>query len=397
MSIYFGAGVSKSKNIKEAVRQSVSLAKKNAGIDKVDFAFVYSTVGYDQELLVELLSQELDGAHFSGCSGVGVIGPDFTNEENFAISVLVYSGDELLFENIYFENLHNNDEEIGKNIAIWAEEFSNDAKALFLFPEGLTCNYDALKRGYENTSINILPLFGGLTGDNFLMKKTFQYCNGKSFSNSIVATILKGNVDLLWDVTHGCSPIGEVRTITKCKGNVIFEMDHRPILDVLKEYLTSSDIDNWESAVANICLGFKADEDISKDYDEFIIRFIPAKNDSDGSVTLSSEVQQGQEVWMARRDQERIENGVETMIKSITKKSRGREPLAIFHFDCAGRGKMIMNHEKKENIVRNFQSNIKGENAWSGFYTFGEIAPVNNKNFFHNYTAVILALYKKED
>lgn len=390
----FGVGTSHHKHAKTAVSDAVKMAKDNSGIEDVSFAFVFSTVGYVQEQLVASLKEELNDAPFCGCSGVGVIGPNFTNEDNFALSVMLFSGDKISFHTKCFEDLKDHDEEVGGQIANWTNQFENNSKAIFLFPEGLTCNYDALIRGFEGHSSKNLPLFGGFSGDNFLMRQTYQYCNGKVYSNSIVATVLTGDVNLAWGVTHGCSPIGEVRTITKVDKNIIYEIDNKPVLDVLKEYLTEQDIDNWRSTVANICLGFKANNEMKDSYDEFIIRFMPSKDDDMGSVTIPTEVEEGSEVWMTRRDQERIENGVEKIIEDISKKSEGKKPIAVFHFDCAGRGKMVMSTEKKENIIKNLQNNIKGKDVWSGFYTFGEMAPVNGKNCFHNYTAVILALYE---
>jgi small ligand-binding sensory domain FIST len=30
---------------------------------------------------------------------------------------------------------------------------------------------------------------------------------------------------------------------------------------------------------------------------------------------------------------------------------------------------------------------------WIGLYTYGEIGPIGGRDYFHNYTAVVLAVY----
>jgi small ligand-binding sensory domain FIST len=43
-------------------------------------------------------------------------------------------------------------------------------------------------------------------------------------------------------------------------------------------------------------------------------------------------------------------------------------------------------------ILRRFRQAVGPDVPWAGFYTYGEIGPVGEHNFFHTYTAVVLAL-----
>ena len=65
----------------------------------------------------------------------------------------------------------------------------------------------------------------------------------------------------------------------------------------------------------------------------------------------------------------------------------------MFHFDCGGRGRVIMDEPHKMRNLRYLQNEIGDNTPWGGFYTYGEIAPVGKINCFHSYTAVLFYIY----
>jgi small ligand-binding sensory domain FIST len=96
---------------------------------------------------------------------------------------------------------------------------------------------------------------------------------------------------------------------------------------------------------------------------------------------------------LTRRDYEKLASGVDRLAKEI-KAQLGDEPARlIFHFDCAGRGKAFLRQEEKLQLLEKLRRPIGLDVPWLGFFTFGEIAPVGEHNCFHNYTAVLAAIY----
>ncbi len=96
-------------------------------------------------------------------------------------------------------------------------------------------------------------MFGGVSADNWAFKQTYQYCDDRVASDSVVWAMLRGKTSILSCVNHGCVPIGGKRTVTRAKSNVIYEIDGQPALEVLKEYLPE-EIDNWVKAVISVPL-----------------------------------------------------------------------------------------------------------------------------------------------
>ncbi len=395
MSTKAGVGLSHHRNPEVAGREAAETALRKAGIHRPDFVFTFASVGYDQKVLLGAVRDATHRAPLCGSSGEGIIAGTEADESNFAVAVMALSSDELRFSPALATDLKRDSEGAGRRIAeTLRPHIGPDTLAMIMLADGLTLNFDRFLSGLEGTlgSERPLPVFGGTSADNWAMKQTFQYCDDAVVSDGVACALVSGRADVAWSVNHGCLPIGVERTVTKSEGNVIYEIDGKPILEVLKEYLVGDEIDNWNKTVVNLCLGFKAPGSM-KQYDEYLIRFMPTKDDATGSITISTEVSEGTSVWMTRRDYEKIAKGVERIAHEIQTATGGRTPKLVLQFDCAGRGKVVLRDQQKSALQRKLRGNFSPEVPWMGLYTYGEIGPVGTRNAFHNYTAVVMAIY----
>lgn len=390
-----GVGISHHRNPVLAGREAADKALKSSNMKKADFVFMFASVGYDQEALLRSVREATGKAPLIGCSGEGVIAEGQSDESNFSVSVMAIESDEMKFRSALASGLKDDPGAAGASIArTLRPSIGPDAVAMFVLADGLTFNFDRFTGGLEKTleSKKFFPLFGGTAGDNWEMKRTYQYFDDQVVSDGVVAALLSGDARIAWGVNHGCVPIGGERKVTRCQGNVIYEIDGKPVLEVLKEYLVGDEIENWAKAIVNLCLGFKAPGHM-KEYDEYLIRFMPAKDDAAGSITIPTEVSEGTSIWMTRRDQEKIEGGVTKMAGHIKAQLGDHDPKLVLHFDCAGRGKVVFRDQQKTDLLRKLQKGVSRDAPWMGFFTYGEIGPVGQKNCFHNYTAVVAAIY----
>jgi hypothetical protein len=71
----------------------------------------------------------------------------------------------------------------------------------------------------------------------------------------------------------------------------------------------------------------------------------------------------------------------------------GSPPKLVLQFDCAGRGRFVLREQQKLRLLKQLQDEVGADAPWLGFYTYGEIGPVGDHNCFHNYTAVVAAVY----
>lgn len=390
-----GVGISRNRNPREAGREAALQAMRQGGLERCDLLLVFATVGYEQASLVRAAKEASSAKLLTGCSAVGVIGAGQIDQSNHSVTAMAIESDDLRFDAVVAEGLAADAPEVGAQLARGLHpRVGEDSKAVLVFADGMHNNFDGLMKGFAREGLigETLPFFGGSAADNWAFKRTYQYLDDRVVSDAVVCTLISGSGALAWDVNHGCVPIGAERKVTRAQGNVIYEIDGKPVLDVLKEYLLADEVDNWQKAITNLCVGFRAPRDVAKDYDEYVIRFIPRKDDEEGSVTIQTEVETGQSIWMTRRDQDRMADGIRRMGRNLKAHLAGRQPSFVFHVDCGGRGKLVFREQRSLELLGELQQEVGPDVPWIGFYSFGEIAPVGKRNFFHNYTASVLAV-----
>jgi hypothetical protein len=396
MGTTVGVGYSFHRNPEEAGREAAVNAMKQAGIEVPDFVFVFATVGYSQDILIGALREATSGAPLSGCSGEGIIAQDTVSESNFGVAVMAIKSDELRFNNACATEIGHRSDIAGEHLAAEIKPFlTPDTIACLIFADGLFFNFDTFKATFEKSICRErrLPILGGLSADNWSTQKTFQYHNDHVFSEGISCVIMSGKGEIAYGVNHGCVPVGTKRTITRSDGNIIYEIDGVPALEALKDYFEEGWQSQWNKISINLCLGFKTPEDIRQNYEEYIIRYMITKNDRDGSVTIPCDAPEGADLWMVRRDSELITSGLRELSRNIKEKIGTVKPKFVLHFECAGRGKVILRERVKIDLISSLQKELGGDIPWIGFYGYGEIGPVAGYNCFHNFTSVVTVVY----
>jgi hypothetical protein len=391
-----GVGSSILRNPVEAGAEAARKALDQAGISKPDIVFVFATVGYNQRELLRSIRNVTSEAPLSGCSGEGIITQDTVTESNFGVCVMVIASDELRFSNVRIKDMGEHPYGDGERLAREITPFlAADNLACFVMADSLVFNYDPFLSGFESAlkREKPLPLYGGLAADDWTALKTFQYHDDEVFSGGISCVVMSGRGNVECGISHGCVPVGSRHTVTRSKGNIIYEINGVPALEAMKDYFPEGWNDHWSKTAVNLCLGFKAPEHMRSGNEEYVIRFIMGKDDQQGYITIQSEITDGAEVWLARRDKDLIADGIRTISRQIVERLNGRKPKFVLHFDCAGRGKVVFREREKVELLKSLQQDLGEDVPWIGFYSYGEIGPMGENNLFHNFTSVIVAVY----
>jgi small ligand-binding sensory domain FIST len=80
------------------------------------------------------------------------------------------------------------------------------------------------------------------------------------------------------------------------------------------------------------------------------------------------------------------------MAQQIKEQLGGEKPKLVFQFECGTRGKLMFREQEKLELQKRFRQSLDPDAPWVGFYTVGEIGPVEEHNLRHLYTSVVLAL-----
>ena len=397
MTINAGVGMSRHHNPNVAGREAAEQALKKAGVSKPDFVLMFASIGYDQPSLVRAVREATGGAPLSGCSAEGTINGDDADESNFSVVVTAISSDELQWHHGIVPGLEDDPRAVGKQVAQdLLPNLSADAIGLFVFPDGLTDYLEPFFAGLEENlpSDRFLPLWGGGAGNNVSVEEpTYQYCDDEVISGGVAYALLSGKAQAGWAISHGLIPIGSARTVTRSQGNVIYEIDGKPAIEVLKEYLPEGALAedrDWMRYAVSLALTTKA-PNYMKD-EEYVVRGVPAVRMADGSITVETEVPEGTSVWLSSRDKEKITSRFDRMARQITEQLGDDKPKLVFQFECFTRGKSLFREQEKVQLLKRLRQSVGPDVPWAGFYTIGEIGPVEEHNLRHLYTSVVLAL-----
>jgi hypothetical protein len=405
MTTKAGVGMSRHHNPNVAGREAAEQALKNAGVAKPDFVFMFGSIGYDQRSLVQAVRETTGGAPLTGCSAEGTINGDDADESNFSVLVTAISSEELRWHNGIASGLLEDDSRaVGQRVAQdLLPHLSADTLGLFVFPDGhldfgvARDNLDNFFAGLEENlpSERFLPMWGGGANANFdnMASPTYQYCDDEVISGGVSYALLSGKARAGWAISHGCIPIGGERIVTRSEGSVIHEIDGKPAVEVLKEYLPEgalTDDRDWMRYATSLSLSFKAPS-YMKD-EEYVVRGVPAVKMADGSIAVQTEVQEGTSIWFSSRDKDKVATGLDRMAAQIKEQLGGEKPKLVFQFECATRGKMMFRDQEKLQILKRFRQSLDPDAPWAGYYCAGEIGPVEEHNNHHLYTSVVLAL-----
>jgi hypothetical protein len=397
MAIKAGVGMSQHHNPNVAGREAAEQALKKAGVAKPDSVFMFASIGYDQHSLLRAVRESTGGAPLTGCSAEGTIDGDNADESNFSVIVTAISSEELRWHNGIATGLRADSRAVGQRVAQeLLPHLSSETIGLFVFPDGLTDYLEPFFAGLEENlpSDRFLPLWGGGAGNNLSYgEPTYQYCDDEVVSDGVSYALLSGKARAGWAMGHALMPIGGERKVTRSQGNVIYEIDGKPALEVLKEYLPEgalADERDWMRYAISLALCVKAPSYIKDE--EYIVRGVPAVRMADGSITVQTEVKEGTSVWFSSRDKEKITTGFDRMTTQIKEQLGGEKPKLVFQFECATRGKMMLREQEKLQLLERFRQSLDPDTPWAGFYTIGEIGPVEEHNDRHLYTSVVLAL-----
>jgi hypothetical protein len=360
---------------------------------------------YNQRSLVRVVREATGGAPLTGCSAEGTINGDDADESGFSVVITAISSDELTWTNGLAAGLEADPRAVGQRVAKdLLPHLSADTIGLFVFPDGVKDFIVATNNLIDNffagldenlPSERFLPLWGGGAGNNFsnFASPTYQYCDDEVITDGVSYALLSGKTQAGWSISHGCIPIGGERIVTRSQGNIIYEIDGKPAMEVFEEYIPEGTLTydrDWALYAISLALCFRAPS-YMKD-EEYVVRGMPAVSMADGSITVQTEVKEGTSVWLSSRDKEKISNGFDRMAKQIKEQLGGEKPNLVFQFECGTRGKAMFREQEKLQLLNRFRQSLDPDAPWMGFYTVGEIGPVEEHNLRHLYTSVVLAL-----
>ena len=251
-------------------------------------------------------------------------------------------------------------------------------------PDGLTSSGVSIINALKQELGDMLPIVGGLTADGGKFQKTYQFYNQEVLTDSIPILLFGGNLLLSYGVNSGWNPIGKKSTITKAEKNIIYEIDHQPALDFYQYYLG-----DLAPSIEYPLAVFEPEKQ------QFYMR-APISHDSEqGSITFFGDLPEGATVQITEGNCEGILTSSELSMQQALNDYPGAKPEAALFFSCTARRQILSTRAEEE--YQFAQKYLSHAIPSCGFYTYGEIAPLeqNGSTLFHNETFITLLIGTK--
>ncbi len=343
-------------------------------------ALVFVSVKQDRKTICDLL----DSRHMDvfGATSCGEFSNDQQSEGEIVILLLEVAKEHytILFENIEDGNL---DRAVSKLATNALKQFANPS--LIVCSTGINLKEEffdgeKLVQSMEKSLGAEKIFFGGLAGDDWTLKGSFVFTNKKDTDYGIVALVLDGNkIALEGMAVTGWKPMGITRTVTKSKGNLLYEIDHKSAVELYLKYLGKEEKITDQNFKIYEEMGFEYPFIVERDKNETILK-TPVNIDSgEKALVMNIPMEEGTKFWFSQPPDFYI---VEEVIEKATelKQDTNKEVDALLIFSCAGRQPILgpMATEENEGLAQLWKTPM------AGFFTYGEIGrSYHGKQNFH--------------
>jgi hypothetical protein len=188
----------------------------------------------------------------------------------------------------------------------------------------------------------------------------------------------------------GWETVGPERIVTRSDGNVLYELDRRPALDVYKELLgeraAGLPATTWMYPLA-LRAGL---------HDKSLVRAVLSVDERQQSLTFAGDIPDGFRAHLMKGSSERLVQGAcdaALMTATGSGVQEDEEVLAIA-ISCVGR-RLVLRERTAEEIEATLGA-LPPRTRQVGFYSYGEISPFSNRSCdLHNQTMTLTTISER--
>ncbi len=191
--------------------------------------------------------------------------------------------------------------------------------------DGLACDAAALLDGLTQQIGSGIPIYGGLAGDDWQFKTTYQFFETEVLTDSVPVLLFAGELLVSCGVATGQSPIGKSGIVTKASGSTIYEVDDRPATEFMFSYFGQTKLTGGATIGSSIAV-------IKADQSNYYLRASSSQDDEVGSVTWFGRVPEQSSIQITTNSIEDLLSASETAVTEALKHYPGTTPTAALKY-----------------------------------------------------------------
>lgn len=320
-----------------------------------------------------------------GCSSSGEIHGTKVLDRSLAVAVTRFGQTEIRVASAKIEG-SDGSTLAGKKLATELDEI--DLRAVFLVSEGLNVNGSDLAGGVNAVVAERVIVTGGLAGDGDAFERTWVLVDGQPLPNHAVAVGFYGDrVRVGHGSKGGWDKFGPERLITRSDGNVLFELDSQPALQLYRDYL-GEHADGLPATGLLFPLALRTgDED-----EEQLVRTILSIDEEAQSLTFAGDLPEGMRAQLMRANFDRLVGGAESAAM-LAGDAAANGPVLAIAISCVGR-RLVLGERIEEETEATLDV-LPDNTVQVGFYSYGELSPyASGACDLHNQTMTMTTIYE---
>jgi hypothetical protein len=266
-----------------------------------------------------------------------------------------------------------------------------DLAGLFVLSDGLNVNGSELVGGIAGVVGRVVPVTGGLAGDGARFEETLVGGDCEPRSGTVAAIGFYGDaIRIGHGSAGGWDEFGPRRRITRSSGNVLYELDGEPALDLYERYLGEDEAKGLPGTGLLFPLLIRDPAHPGHD----VVRTILAVDRSARSMTFAGDVPEGWAAQLMRGNFDRLAAGAAEAARQARRglgETGDRDGVAVL-VSCIGRRLLMGQRTMDEVEAAGLELGSRMPRV--GFYSYGEISPHGASGMcqLHNQTMTVTAL-----
>ncbi len=250
---------------------------------------------------IDSVRKAYPSAQIVGCSTSGEIYQEEVFNQNIVATAIWF--EKTSFE-IASQYIHSMEDSFSVGEKLAASLDKENLVHIMIFSEGLNINGSELTKGINAQLRNRIAVTGGLAGDQDSFSETVLVHNNAGVKNLVLGIGFYGDhLKVGYGSMGGWDSFGVDREVTLSKGNILYELDGQPALELYKRYLGDHAANLPASALLFPLSLRLPDSDIA------IVRTVLSINESDGSMVFAGDIPQGEYVRLMKANADKLIDG----------------------------------------------------------------------------------------
>lgn len=335
----------------------------------------------EDKVVLEDIRKEFPYEHIVFGSTAGEIIDITVVEESITVLAIEFEKSSFIVKR---DNILDHDKStLALGTSLSAKMPKENLKHLFIVSEGSFMSGTSLINGIQSEFDKNIPMTGGLCGDDSRFEKTLaSYKEDPKEGEIILIGFYGESLEITFASHGGWLGFGPERIITKSDGNILYEIDDQPALELYKKYLGGKVEKLAESTL------FYPLNVIAPGRKDAVVRTVLSIDEEKQSMMFADDVPENSRVQLMMASADGISQGAYNATKEAMQ-NRTNKPQLVIPVSCIGR-KLVLGQrmEEEAELIREL---VGKDTAIAGFYSYGEIAPFygNTSCEFHNQTMTL--------